>query len=122
MGVDLTLLPYYSESELADFSHDMLNLERRHDLWGPITEIEKQHGRDVSENFTSFYGRSNDYDDACYGVTKDSPYGTHVKYIRAIHLKSLASHPAVTDNYKNKAIWAFICACPDNLKIALYWH
>lgn len=122
MGVDLRLFPYYSTSDHIDFSRDILDVERRRELWDPIAEIEKEHGRDVSEGFKTFCGRSEDYDDNCYGVTKDTPYGTPLKYVLAVHLKTLATHPAVRNNYKNRAVWAWINEAPDNLKIALYWH
>jgi hypothetical protein len=122
MGVDLRLFPYYGTGGHVDFSHDVLDVERRRELWTPIGEIEKEHGRDVPENFTTFCGRSDYYDDTCYGVTKDTPYGTPLKYVLAVHLKPLSNHPAVTDNYKNRAVWAFIRECPDDLKIALYWY
>ena len=126
MGIDLRLLPFYNQDmgneDTSAFSHSIIDIERRRELWPKIEEIEKNFGHTVPKFFTSFCGRSKDWDDTCYGVTITTPYGLPLRYVYAKYLKSLKKHPAVKDNYKNRAAWAFIDKCPDDLKIALYWH
>lgn len=122
MSIDLILFPYYGPGEHIDFANDILDIERREGLWKPIEEIEEAHGQYVPENFTTFCGQAKNHEGTCYGPTTETPYGTHVKYVFAVYLKPLSNHPDVTDNYKNRAIWAFIRECPDDLKIALFWH
>lgn len=122
MGVDLRLLPIDGDhGTVVNFSHNVLSLERRRELWEPIAEIEKAHGRDVPENFDSFIGRRADGETG-YGRTIESPYGTPVRYVRAADLLPLAEHEAVTDNPKNHAAWAYLAALPADYKVALYWH
>ena len=61
MGVDLRMFPFYGPDMGGfAFSHDILDVERRRELWDPIAKIEEQHGRDVPEKFTTFCGRSED--------------------------------------------------------------
>ena len=124
MGADLTLLPFYSPRMNDDscFSHDVVDLERRKNLWTQIQEIEGEAGFNVPDDFFSFLGR----DDICkgthYGKTTKTPSGSHLKYVFAKDLKKLATHEGVLDNYKNRAAWAYLEQVPDELKVALFWH
>jgi hypothetical protein len=122
MGVDLRLLPFEADNAGGiSFSHSILSLERRRELWDPIAKIEAAHGHDVPDGFCSFLSRGKD-GDTCYGRTTTTPYGSRLKYVTAGDLKQLANHPAVTDNHINQAIWAYLACLPDSTKIALYWH
>ena len=123
MGSDLTLLPFGSTLDIAVrfFSHTILNLERRRELWPLIDEIEERFGRDVPHGFTSFLGRQ-DNGEHGYGDTMRTPYDDNLKYVEARHLKPLKDHSLVQDNYLNRAAWAYLEQLPDDLPIALYWH
>lgn len=118
MGVDLRLLPFDADF----FSHTILDCERRQELWPAIQKVEERNGRDAPENFQSFTGRSPRYDDTCYGLTIRTPYGENLKYILAADLLPLATHTAVRDNEKNRAIWAYLSQLNPATKVALYWH
>lgn len=120
MGIDLRLLPFTSERYRASF--DVLDLERRRELWPVIEEIEKATGRDVPSDFNSYLGHDEEHEQTTYGATLKTPYGDNLKSVLAKHLKPLRQHPAVQDNWKNKAVWAYIEELPDELPIALYWH
>lgn len=100
MGVDLRFLPYYDPDESCYFSHDIIDLERRAELWDVIFDIEKRKGRDVLETFVSYCSLDGDYTESHYGKTPETPYGEHLRWVYAKELKPLVSHPAVTDNYK----------------------
>lgn len=118
MGVDLTFLPFWSENPTCDFSHDMLSLERRPELWDAIYELPS---RDVPEKFRSYRGTNDDFDETCYGLTIRDCYDSPVKYTTAKHLLTLYNRPAVRDNHTNRAIWAYLKELPLDWKIALYW-
>jgi hypothetical protein len=115
MGVDLRLLPFSSPD--ADFSHDILKVERRRELWEPIAEIEKNRGRDVPDTFYSFSGAGEKY-----GLTTKTPYGDNLRYVTAEDLLTLRRHKAVKDNHRNRAVWAWLAQMPHDTKVALYWH
>lgn len=120
MGVDLTLLPYWNNN--CNFAHTLLDLERRRELWD---EIEKLKQCDVSTGFSSYVSRVSDgtmKDEKCYGVVDETPYGEPLRYTIVGELLQVASHVGVTDNWKNRAAWAFLARCPTELKVALYWH
>lgn len=122
MGLNLTLLPFYSLGmDNECFSLSVLNLERRSELWRPILEIEKEKGVDIPDNFSSYLSRDGECEDTHWGKTINTPYDERVRYVFAKHLKPLVSHPGVQDNYKNRAVWAYLEQCPDDLKIALFW-
>ncbi len=120
MGVDISLLPFDADSGVY-FSHTILSLERRRDLWDPIAEIEKRFGRDVPERFTSYMGTGADGDPA-YGNTQQTSYGEVLKYVLVQDLLLISKHEDITDNHKNRAIWAYLSCLPANTKVALYWH
>lgn len=120
MGVDLRLLPFYSlESE---FSLCVLQLEKRSSLWPSLEKIEKKYGLPVSNDFNSFCSYNSEGKSPCYGKTTMTPYGIKIKWVYAKYLKTLNNRKEVQDNYMNQASWSYLLACPDKLKIALYWH
>lgn len=122
MGVDLTLLPFDADFGDLSFAHSVLQLERRGGLWDPIVKIETARGEAVPEHFASYLSRNDDYEEAHYGVTTETPYGDRMKYVRASDLLAIGDHEGVTDNYKNRAVWAYLSALPSDTKVALYWH
>jgi hypothetical protein len=117
MGVDLTLLVFTGDN----FSHTMLDLERRSGLWECITAIENMFGWNVPIPFYSFYGTMKNGERG-YGDTQTTPYGDRLKYVHVKQLKPLSSNQYVLDNYNNRAVWAYLEQLPDDVQIALYWH
>ncbi len=124
MGVDLTLLPLDCDYPTEDdrpafqFSHSMLRTERRRELW-PL--IEKLEQGEVSPGFTSFMGTGPDGEHG-YGKTVETAYGSPVKWATAGNLAKLATNHAVTNDAKNRAVWAYLSALDPDTKVALYWH
>lgn len=117
MGVDLRLLPFDADF----FSHTILDCERRRDVFDAITEVEEKIGRDVPDNFQSFTACGAD-GESCYGATLRTPYGENLKYILVEDLLQFTFHVDVTDNEKNRAIWAYLAQLKGTTKVALYWH
>jgi len=119
MGLDLTLLPYWSET--AHFSHCVLELGRRSGLFERIQEIEAKFGKEVSEGFDSYLSRDDTYEESHYGITIKDPYGGKVRYLNVRHLLRFKYNEGVKNHYKNKAVWAYLKELPRNLKVALFW-
>lgn len=119
MGVDIAFLPV--DSIEVGFSHQILQTCRRSELNDIIEEIEKQHGRDVPVNFTSYLGKRED-DGSGYGMTDKSPYGDPLKMVQAEHLKTIANIQPIQDNWQNRAVWAYIDQMPDDQWVVVYWH
>jgi hypothetical protein len=117
MGLDLRLLPFDADF----FSHTILDCERRSDLFEAVLKVEGKIGRDVPDNFQSFTGKSADAS-PCYGKTIRTPYGENLKYMLAGDLVKFAKHVDVTDNEKNRAIWAYLTELNPSNKVALFWH
>lgn len=118
MGVDLRLLPFCDDDDDADFSIDVISLGRNYELFGAISKIEAE---DAPKWFKSFNGTTRS-GSVRYGITVNDAYGQRLKFVFASSLKSLSNHDGVLDNERNRRAWAYINACPDNLKIALYWY
>ena len=118
MGVDLRLLPFDGDIGNFAFSHTVLGCERRRNLWD---KIEALPSLPVPDGFTSFTGDAPD-GELGYGETLTTPYGERVQYTIISELLKLTLDPGVTDNYKNRAIWAYFAQLPSNTKVALYWH
>ena len=116
MGVDLRLLPLISPNFWA--SHDMLGLERRRELWTAIEELPQF---DIPEALYCFCARAAN-GEAFYGMEEESPYGNRLKYTTVGDLLTLAGHPAVIDNWKNRAVWLYLSQMPPEWQVVLYWH
>ncbi len=118
MGVDLTLLPFDADRANLSFSHSVLGIERRRELWDLILEMEIDV---VPNGFTSYLSRLENGETG-YGETMETPYGEPLKYTKAERLVSLAHHEEVRNNFKNRAVWAYLMELPPETKIALYWR
>ena len=122
MGLDLTLIPVDSENGTWGFGHSLIDCERRNELFEPLLELEKKKGRDVPEKFNTFRSRDDKYEESHYGPTVDTPYGDPLKCVYVKDLLPFAEHEGVRDNWKNRAVWAYLREMPPDEKIALYWH
>jgi hypothetical protein len=123
MGLDLQLLPNDSDSpDRVPYSHTVLNCTRREDLFDAISKIEEEHGEEVPEYFPTYVCRNDEeYEETHYGNTQETPYGDKLLLVKVKHIKRLASHQGVIDNWKNRAIWAYLEQMPDTLDVALMW-
>lgn len=119
MGLDLTLLPFDGDHGDFCFSHTLLDCGRRRDLFDAI--METLHEVPVPDGFQSYMSRDGDRD-SHYGVTTTTPYGQPLGWVRAADLAQFSAHADVLDNYKNKAVWAYLGHLPPRTKVALYWH
>lgn len=117
MGVDLTLLPLLSPDYWV--SHDVIQVERRRELWDPIMELPQQA---IPCPLVCFLARREDDGETCYGPRTDDPYGAALSYTTAGDLGSLRDHEGVRDNEKNRAAWAWLSEMPPDWPIVLYWH
>lgn len=118
MGLDLRLLPFDADVDVVTFSHTILSCERRRELF---EELLKLPSVEVPERFYSFTSREASCGESHYGVTRDTPYGEPLDYVRVKDLLAYSDHEGVTDNGKNRAIWAYLKCLPPENKVALYW-
>ncbi len=144
MGVDLHLLPFESDHPGNRFSHSVLNCWRRRELWDEISKLpsvpidpempqktrkdfkdeadgKKKPLRSERNAFYSFLATGKD-GEHCYGETTHDPYGSPLRYVFVVDLMKVREHEGVTDNARNRAIWAYLAELPGDTKVALYWH
>ncbi len=78
MGLDLKILPLYSEN-YTDFSTDVLAFSRHSDIFEKILELEKKKGVHVKRGgIHSFCGEGKGGERG-FGVTEISPFGARLK-------------------------------------------
>lgn len=116
MGVDLTLLPVLGNGHW--FSHQVIQLERRRDLWDQIAELRQQ---DVPEKLSCYLARTAE-GETCYGDIDQDCYGDALKWTTPAELLKLKDYHEVQDNWQNKAVWAWLAEVPPDWPIVLYWH
>lgn len=116
MGVDLKLLPLIGADYWA--AHDMIEIERRRELWPAIEALPQAN---IPKPLSCFLARS-EGGDHCYGEAETTPYGDRMKYTTAGDLLTLKDLPAVNDHWRNKAVWAYLAQMPAQWPIVLYWH
>lgn len=115
MSLDLQLLVVDSHpAKTIVFSHTMFACEQSE----VFASLRKLKGRPVSKWFNSYCSGSGD----TYGRTLKDPYGFPLKYVTAKTLRRFAKHPGVAKRARNRAIWAYFAACPDDLPVVLFWH
>lgn len=120
MGVDVRLLPLIEK----DFwtAHDQLGLERRQELW-PL--IEALPSRPLPEPLCCFLSQIPDglgKERSGYGEIDTDSYGAPLRYVTVSDLLTLLNHPAVKDNWKNRAVWASLSEMPADWPIVIFWH
>src|SRR5438445_12909972 len=101
MGLDLMLLPYDADGQFTQFSHTMLAVARRRELWPAILAL---RSFEVKDGFTSYIGRQTN-GEVGYGECVETAYGERVRYTMSRHLASVWDHTAVDGGSKNKAVW-----------------
>lgn len=110
MGLDLTLMPFFGDGRTTNFSHTVLPCERDRSKFYKIMELPATN---VDAGFSSYLSRNDDYEEAHYGETLETPYGEHLQWTHAKYLK-----PLIIDG----AIGAFIQQLNDHHRVALYWR
>jgi hypothetical protein len=120
MGLDLQLLPFDFDGTFA-YSHTVLSCMRRDDLFEEIAKLKVGDGQVVPPKFMTYVSREAGRD-SHYGVTQTTPYGKMLCYVTVKDLLTFSKHVDVTDNHKNKAIWAYLRQLPKSTKVALYWN
>lgn len=118
MGVDLTLMPLMSkEIDRLPLSRELIEIERRRELWDDINALPQKPLEKLG-----CYKAYDKEGNTCYGDATETPYGEPITYTTAGDLLSLSDHPAVQDNWKNIAVWAYLEKIPRDWPVALYWH
>ena len=120
MGIDLRILPQYSQN--ADFAHDLIGLHRDSDLFERVDKLENEKGKEVPrKGIRSFTGGDKESEEPRYSTTIETPYGDVMKGVLAGELKEVLADYK-TESWKNKAFLAFLNELPNDLEIWLYWH
>ena len=117
MGVDLTLMPMLSKQFWC--AHDLIRLERRRELWEPISQLPQQP---IPKPISCYLARDEKSGERCYGDAETTSYGERITYTTAADLMTLKDHHGVKDNWLNCAVWAYLAQMPPDWPIALYWH
>lgn len=123
MGVDLRLLIVDGDCASSEsrwgYSHSMLEVQRRRDLWPEISRL-KSHELTI----TLYCYMSRDHrGEHCYGeLGATDPYGSKFMYVLAGELSNLSKNENVKDSAFNRGIWAMLAEIDPNTKIVLYWH
>ena len=116
MGVDLTLLPLLNKDFWA--AHDMLQLNRRSELWPEFRGMKKS----PIPKPLSCHLASGEDGESRYGELEDDPYGDRLAWVTVRDLLPLREHEAIKDDWQNRAVWAYLAEMPEDWQIVLYWH
>ena len=123
MGVDLTLMPLHSDDDTYGWvAFDMFELERRHELWPLIEALPRHKTPSIVSTFRSTIESGEHEGEDTYGPTPTDPYGNPLEWTTAADLLTLKGQPTITDNFKNRAVWAYLGELPPDWKIILFWH
>jgi hypothetical protein len=117
MGVDLTLMPLLGKSVWC--AHEMLGLERRRELWDKVAELPQQQ---IPNAVCCYVARDKTSGQPRYGDAEITPHGDKITYTTAADLLTLKDDESIQDNWKNKAIWAYLAQMPPDWPIVLWWH
>lgn len=119
MGLDLKLLPI---DEYSNSSYTILECFRRPELFDAVLVLEDKVGRPVSTNFMSYLSLSVENEGYYFvGKTTTTPYGKPLKFVQVCDLLKFTAHDGVQDNWKNRAVWAYLSELPTTTKVAPYW-
>ncbi len=129
MGVDLQLLPV--EASLGGargYSHSILSLDRRRELWDAINEGVTTWPKPTWK-LSSFLG-TQDNGEHGYGDTDETPYGEQIEYCFAANLAEVidtfnereASEFNMPPPSQNCAAAAYLKCLPPKTEVGLYWN
>ena len=117
MGVDLLLLPLIHESIWV--SLDLIRIERSYELWDDINALSQSP---IPKALSCYVTRDKKMGGTYYGDVEETPYGQRLQYATAGDLMTLSKHSAVQNNWRNRAVWAYLAAMPAGWPIVLFWH
>lgn len=115
MGIDLSLLPALDED--CKWAHDKLNCQRRDELFDEILRLETQPI--VSGVYCSMADLPSD--NIGYGIATNDYYDKPLRKVTAGDLMKLSSHHGVLDNFRNRAVWAYLKEYPPHWPVVLFW-
>jgi len=122
MPIGLKLLPIFGGiRDSFIFSHSIIECAERSKLAGEIEEMAREKGHIVPGDFTSYLSRDDNYEEPHYGKTLEDCYGAPLYYVNVNDLLQFSKHEAVLDNYKNRAVWAYLRELPKDTEIALFF-
>lgn len=116
MGVELRLAPLMTRDYWV--SHEMIDVGTSYDLWDAINILPQI---DIPKPLICFFARD-EQGEHVYGEIVETPYGNRMKFVTASDLLTLSDHEHVQDNWRNKAVWAYLAEMPHDWPIVLYWH
>ena len=116
MGVDLTLLPLLTPTYWA--SHDVIRVNRCRELWADVLALPQQP---IPEPLSCYVAQIAN-NETGYGNRENSPYGERLCWTTAGALATLKDHPAIQDDWINKAVLSYLRTMPEDWPIVLYWH
>lgn len=108
MGLDLTLIPITSFYENGSLGHQILQIERDHELFRKIEALPSSL---VPKKFYTYLARDEE-GNPHYGNTQETPYGKPLKAVMMKQLKEVGL---------TGPVGAFVQASPNEQKVALYW-
>lgn len=121
MGRDLRILPIESHGSMSPpFSHSILSLDRRSELWEEIEELEQfDVGPDGLYCFLARIEEGENAGEKCYGIVRDDPYEVPLQTVAAGDLAKLLKK---SDTHRNKAAGFYLSKLPPDTRCVLYWH
>src|SRR5438876_287695 len=119
VAIDLTLLPFDHEAPGSAFSHTILGCNGGGTLY---EQIDKLDADPVPLSFRSYLSRDDEWEEAHYGETHETPYGAPLTCVSAKCLLRFRDQEEVAGNAKNRAVWAYLAELPPETRVALFWH
>lgn len=117
MGRDLTLLPIDHDGHpVLLLSHVVLSVCRRDELFQAIRQIESAPLESGLHTYVAVFPNG----ELGYGLKSEDDYGTPLRWVNSGDLAKLDSHPGVIDNWRNRAIWAYLRELPQ-VRVVLDW-
>ena len=121
MGVDLTLLPL--DYPIVTGSHGnhmattVLDVARWRALWPFIETLPLvKLGEPLLTHLALDEAGNMEW-----GSVECDAYDGPLHYVRAADLVALREHPSIKDDFKNRAIWAYLAELPPDWPVVLYW-
>jgi len=122
MPIRLKLLPIFGGiRDFNNYSHSIIECAERSELAGEIESVAREKGKIVPNDFTSYLSRDDNYEEPHYGKTLEDCYGSPLRYLDVKELLQFSDHKYVLDNYKNRAVWAYLKELPEDTKIVVYF-
>lgn len=106
---------------IVKLSYVIFYVSITYELWVEIAEVEREKGMMLPEIFESYVEESDDGQSPCWEYSNNVDDELITKCVYARDLKGFAGHPGMMQGSENRAAWAYLQECPDEMKVALYW-